>query len=159
MPVDDWGPIIKTNMQTVHTASQAAAEIPTAGVVYGYNQWPLKLLSFPSTLIGTQGGGQVYGEGSPAVAMHNVKIWVYFSLGLSLAEAQKMSWPFVERVRNMFAQDMNLGGTCKTFLPPPLPALFYEGPGVLEYAGTPHAGLMFHYDLKDVETGTFTVQA
>jgi len=59
-------------------------------------------------------------------------------------------------VRNQFAQDMTLDGTCVRILPVTPPALFYDGPGLLEYAGKQYAGLIFNYSLKDRET--FTVQ-
>jgi hypothetical protein len=160
MPVDNWAPKIKTNMQAVHTAAQAAAEIPEEGEVYGYNEWPAELFTFPSTLIGTLGGTQDYGEGQPAIAHHNVRIWSYFNAGLSLSEAQAMAWPFVERVRNQFAQDMSLDNTANGLMvPPPFPALFYEGPGILTYNNKPYAGIIFSYTLKENESGTFPVQA
>lgn len=150
MPIDDWGPVVKSNMETVHTAALAAEEIPTQGAVYGYNEWPADLLAFPATLIGTLGGSQDYSQSGPGLAFHNVKIWTLASAGLSLAETQKMVWPFVERVRNIFAQDMSLNATVASFLPPPTPAIFYEV-GVINFAGTDYAGVIFNYILKDRE--------
>ena len=159
MPVDDWGPVIKTHMQTIHTAALAATEIPQIGEVYGYNEWPGALSMLPASLVGTAGGGQDYGVGSPAIAELIIQIRFYFSLGVSLAEAQNMAFPFIERVRNEFAADMQLGGNADMFHPPPLPALFYDGPGTLEYSGKNYAGIIFNYLLKDNESGTFTVAA
>ncbi len=159
MPVNDWMPEIKTNMETVHAAALAADEIATEGGVFGYNEWPGATLTLPSTLIGTIGGSQTYGVGSPAIAHHNVKIWVYVSMGISLASAQEMAFPFIERVRNQFAGQITLNAKVKHFLPPDPPALFYEGPGVIEYAGRQYAGIIFNYDLKENETGNFTPAA
>ena len=110
MPVNDWGPEIKTNMQAVHTAALAANEIPVLGEVYGYNEWPASLIALPASLVGTIGGSQDYSVAGPAIAHHNVRIWFFVSLGLSLREAQAMAWPLVERIRNQFAQDLTLGG-------------------------------------------------
>jgi hypothetical protein len=157
MPVDDWAPEIKTHMEAVHAAAVIAKEIPGAGEVFSYNEWPGALLSFPSTLIGTLGGSQDYSVGGPLIAFHNVTLWVYFTQGLSLSEAQAMAWPFVERVRNRFAANMQLNSKVDSFHPPEHPALFYDGPGILEYAGRQFAGLIFNFLLK--ETETFTVSA
>lgn len=159
MPVDDWAPVIKTHLQAIHTAALAAEEIPVEGEIYGYDEWPPVLEMLPASLVGTAGGSQDYGLGNPAIAFHNVRIWFYFSLGTSLAEAQKMAWPFVERVRNEFANDMQLGDTADIFHPPPAPGIFYDGPGLLEYAGKQYAGIIFDYLLKDNESGTFPVSA
>lgn len=156
MPVDDWAPEIKTNMQAVRDAAVVAKEIPTKGVVYGYNEWPSVFLGFPAILIGTLGGSQDYSVAGPRIAHHNVRIWIFMSEGLALAETQKMAWPFVERVRDQFAQDLTLGGKANHFLPPPIPAIFYEA-GVITYGGKEYGGIIFNYDLK--ETESFTVQA
>lgn len=157
MPVDDWAPEIKTHMEAVHVAAQAAEEIPNTGAVYSYDEWPGALLVFPATLIGTLGGTQDYSLGGPCIAFHNVTLWVYFTQGISLSEAQAMAWPFVERVRNKFAGDMKLNSKVNIFHPPEHPAPYYDGPGILEYAGKQFAGLIFNYLLK--ETETFTVSA
>ena len=156
MPVDDWAPEIKTNMQAVRDAAVVAEEIPTKGAVYSYNEWPSALLAFPSILIGTLGGSQDYSIAAPRIAHHNVRIWIFMSEGLVLAETQKMAWPFVERVRDQFAQDLTLGGKVNHFLPPPIPAIFYEV-GVITYGGQEYGGIIFNYDLK--ETETFEVKA
>ena len=150
MPVDDWGPVIKTHMDTVHAAAVVAKEIPTKGAVYGYNEWPATLMAFPATLIGTLGGSQEYSQAGPGLAFHNVRIWTFASEGLSLAETQKMVWPFVERVRNIFAQDLKLGATVAHFYPPSHPAIFYEV-GVISFAGKDFGGIIFNYELKDRE--------
>lgn len=157
MPVDDWMPEIKTNMEAVHTSALASNFIPILGHVYGHNEWPGATFQLPSTLIGTIGGDQAYGVGSPAIAHHNIKIWTYVSMGIALAEAQKMSFPFIELVRNQFAQDLTLNAKVDHFVPLPPPALFYEGPGVIEYADRQYVGIIFTYDLKENEV--FTVQA
>jgi len=159
MPFEDWFPKIKTNMETVHTSALAADSIATLGTVYSFNEWPAAALSLPATLIGTIGGNQAYGVAAPAIAHHIIKIRTFVSLGISLAEAQAMASPFVELVRNQFAQDITLDGTVDHFLPDPPPALLYEGPGVIEYADKEYAGIIFTYDLKENESGTFTVQA
>lgn len=156
MPVDDWAPEIKTNMEAVRDAAVTAKEIPTRGEVYSYNEWPAALLAFPSIIIGTLGGSQDYSIASPRIAHHNVRIWIFMSEGLSLAETQKMAWPFVERVRDQFAQDLTLGEKVNHFIPPTHPAIFYEV-GVISYGGQDYGGIIFNYDLK--ETETFTVQA
>ena len=156
MPVDDWGPVIKTNMEAVRDAAVTAKEIPTKGAVYSYNEWPPALLAFPSILIGTLGGSQDYGVAAPRIAHHNVRIWIFMSKGIALAETQKMAWPFVERVRDRFAQNLQLTGTVNHFIPPTHPAIFYEV-GVITYGGQDYGGIIFNYDLK--ETEDFTVQA
>ena len=156
MPVDDWAPEIKTDMQAVRDAAVTAKEIPTRGAVYSYNEWPSTLFAFPSILIGTLGGSQDYSVAGPRIAHHNVRIWIFMSKGLSLAETQKMAWPFVERVRDYFAQDLTLKSKVNHFLPPPHPAIFYEV-GVLPYGGEDYGAIIFNYDLK--ETESFTVQA
>ena len=124
MPVDDWAPEIKTDMQAVRDAALAAEEIPTAGEVYGYNEWPSTLLAFPSILIGTLGGSQDYSIAGPRIAHHNVRIWIFMSEGLSLAETQKMAWPFVKRVRDRFAQDLTLNAKVDHLSPPLFPQSF-----------------------------------
>ncbi len=158
MPVDDWGPKILTNCTAVLATAKSANVMKTTGKAYAYDKWPPALQPLPAIMIGTQGGSQDYGEGSPAVAIHNVRLMLYVSLGVSLAMAQQMAWPIVEIMRNQFAQDMTLDGTCKSFEPIPPPGLFYDGPGLLRYADKQFAGIIFNYRLKDVESGTFTVQ-
>lgn len=157
MPVDDWMPEIKTNVQAVHTAALAAKVIPAAGEIYGYNEWPATLFMLPATVIGTLGGTQDYSLAGPLIAIHNIILRTYFNQGISLSEAQAMAFPFIELMRNQFAQDIRLNNKCDFILPVSPPALFYDGPGVLQYAGKDHAGLVFNYVLK--ETETFTVQA
>ena len=156
MPVDDWAPEIKAHMQIVLAAAVAAKEIPTKGAVYSYNEWPSTLIAFPSILIGTLGGSQDFSIAGPRIAHHNVRIWIFMSKGLSLAETQKMAWPFVERVRDRFAQALTLNAKVNHFLPPPIPAIFYEV-GVTSYGGQDYGGIIFNYDLK--ETESFDVQA
>lgn len=156
MPVTDWGPKIKTNMETVLAAAFAAEEVPTAGEVYGYKDWPASLSAFPAVLIGSLGGTQDYGIASPKIAHHNIRIWVFVASGVSLKEAQAMAWPFVKRVRDQFAQDLTLDATVNHFIPPPHPAIFYEV-GIVNFAGQDHSAIIFNYDLK--ETESFTVQA
>ena len=156
MPVDNWAPIIKTNMEAVLAAALAAKEIPTLGEVYGYNEWPGNIQVYPATLIGTLGGTQDYSIAGPRIAHHNVRIWVFVGKAISLAETQAMAWPFVERVRDRFAINLQLTTTANHFIPPPPPALFYEV-GITEYAGVPQSGIIFNYDLK--ETENFAVSA
>lgn len=151
MPVDDWGPEIVTNMEAVMDAAVAAEELPTKGAVYSYNEWPSTLFAFPSVLIGTLGGSQDYSEGGPQIAQHNVRIWVFMSKGLVLAETQKMAWPLIERVRDQFAKNMSLNATVNIFLPPPSPAIFYEV-GITLYGSDEHGAVIFNYDLKETET-------
>ena len=155
MPVDDWGPVIKSNMEIVLAAAKAANEVPTSGEVYNYNEWPDAINALPSILIGTLGGTQDYSIAGPKIAHHNVKIWVFVGQGLSLKETQAMAWPFVERVRDQFAKNLQLNGTVNHFIPPPHPALFYEAGNTL-YGDAEQSGIIFNYDLK--ETEDFTVQ-
>ena len=156
MPVNDWAPEIVTNMKAVMAAAVVAEELPTKGAVYSYNEWPATLFAFPSVLIGTLGGSQDYSIAGPMIANHNVRIWIFMSKGLVLAETQKMAWPLVERVRDRFAQDLTLNAKVNHFIPPPPPAIFYEV-GVTLYGSDEHGAVIFNYDLK--ETETFLVQA
>lgn len=156
MPVTTWGPVIETNMEAVLAAAKAAEEISTTGEVYGYKEWPATLNAFPAVLIGSGSGTQDYSIAGPLIAHHNVRIWVFVASGVSLKEAQAMAWPFVKRVRDQFAQNLQLDGTVNHFLPPTHPAIFYEV-GVVNFAGQDHSAIIFNYDLK--ETETFTVQA
>lgn len=156
MPVNDWAPIIKTNMEVVLAAAKAAAEIPTTGAVYGYNEWPGNIQVYPAVLIGTLGGTQDYSIAGPRIAHHNVRIWVFVGKAISLKETQAMAWPFVKRVRDRFAINLQLSESVNHFIPPPHPALFYEV-GITEYAGVEQSGIIFNYDLK--ETEDFAVSA
>ena len=156
MPVTDWGPVIETNMEAVLAAAFTAEEVPTAGEVYGYKEWPSTINVFPAVMIGSLSGTQDYGVAAPRIAHHNIRIWVFIASGLSLVETQAMAWPFVKRVRDRFAQNLQLSGTVNHFLPPTHPAVFYEV-GIVNFAGQDHAAVVFNYDLK--ETENFTVQA
>ncbi len=150
MPVDNWGPVIETNMEAVLTAAKAAGEIPTTGEVYGYKEWPADLIAFPSVLIGSLGGSQDYSISGPKIAHHDIRIWTFIASGLSLKETQAMAWPFVERVRDRFAINLQLSATVNHFIPPPPPAKFYEV-GIVNFAGNDHAAVIFNYDLKETE--------
>ena len=158
MPIDDWMPTVKTMMLEVHAAAKAADYIQTKGKVCGYNEWPGKVAYLPTSLISVKDGDQTYGSSSPALAHHNLKIWVFFQ-GVTLAQSQKMAVPFIELVRNKFATNITLGGNVDHCLPPNPPEIFYSGPGMLRYGNEEYPGLIFNYDIKEDETGTFTVSA
>ena len=158
MPIDDWMGTVKTMMQEVHTAAKTAKVVASKGAVCGYNEWPGALTVMPTSLISVKDGDQTYGMSSPAIAHHNLKIWVFFK-GLTLDQSQKMAVPFIELVRNKFATNITLGRNVDHCLPPSPPEIFYSGPGMLRYGDKEYPGLIFNFDVKENETGTFTVSA
>jgi hypothetical protein len=158
MALQTFLPAVKTHMQAVLDAAVTANVIPADGAVYGYNEWPAGLLIAPSVLIGTVGGDVEYSVGGPNIDHHNVRIWIYFPK-FTLAIAMGMAVPMIDLVKKQFAGDIQLGGLVDHFLPPEAPAPFYEGPGMLEYAGQEQVGMLFNFDAKENTTGDFTVAA
>lgn len=155
MAFDDFSPTIKTNMAAAFTAATSAGIFDDDPPVYDFDSWPGSLMGV-CALIGTASGTQEYGLSQPAIAHHNVKIWVYFPQSYALAQAMGPAVKMIELVRNQFANDIKLGGNAEHIMPADP---FYEGPGFLEYAGKPHVGIIFNYDVKENETGSFSVGA
>jgi di/tricarboxylate transporter len=74
-------------------------------------------------------------------------------------EAYAVAVPFIEKVRNALAADIQLGANCEHCMPVTAPAPFYEGPGGITYGDKEHLGIIFHVIVKENESGDFPVAA
>jgi len=155
MAFEDFSPTVKTNMEKAFSAAVTANIFDAAPPVYDFDSWPGSIMG-TCALIGTKDGTQDYGMAEPAIAHHGLKIWLYFPSSYTLAQAMGPAVKMIKLVRNQFAGDIQLGGNAEHILPD---APFYEGPGFLEYAGKGHVGIIFNYDVKENETGNFTIGA
>jgi len=148
MPIDDWMPTLSANMESVAGIEQS----------HKYDELPGSISVFPSMIILPVGGDQEYSLGGPNVAYHVVNMTLYVANQV-LPEAYAVAIPFIEKVRNKLASDMQLGGTCVHCLPVTAPAPFYEGPGAIEYGSKEHLGIIFRVIVKENESGDYLVAA
>lgn len=148
MPIDDWMPVLKEKIASVDGIEQ----------VHIYNELPATLSAFPCAIINVYEGDMEYSAGGPLLAYHYVLINVYTS-GQIIPEAEGQAVPFIEKVRNKLAGNMQLNNTVEHCLPVGLGERFYEGPGQLPYGGKVHIGIMFRVVVKENEAGTYTVSA
>ena len=148
MPIDDWMPTLSTNMEAVAGIEQS----------HKYDELPATLHVFPSIIILPVGGDQEYSLGGPNVAYHVVNMTLYV-VNTVAPEAYAVAVPFIEKVRNALAADIQLGGNCTHCLPVTAPAPFYEGPGAIPYGDKEHLGIIFHIIVKENESGDYPVAA
>ena len=148
MPIDDWMPTLVANMEAVAGVEQA----------HGWDTLPGTLHVFPSMIILPIGGDQEYSLGGPNVAYHVVNMTLYVASQV-LPESYSVAVPFIEKVRNALAADIQLGANCTHCLPVTAPAPFYEGPGSIEYGDKQHVGIIFHIIIKENESGDYPVAA
>ena len=148
MPIDDWMPTLSTNMEAVVGIEQS----------HKYDEVPGTISVFPSMIILPMGGDQEYSKGGPNVAYHVVQMTLYVANQV-LPEAYAVAVPFIKKVRNALAADMQLGGNCEHCLPVTAPAPFYEGPGSIEYGDKQHLGIIFRVIVKENESGDYPVTA
>lgn len=148
MPIDDWMPTLRNNMEAVAGIEQA----------HKYDELPGTLHVFPCMIILPSGGDQEYSIGGPNIAHHVVQMTLYTSMQV-LPEAYAIAVPFIELVRNALAADIQLGGNCEHCLPVTAPAPFYEGPGAIPYGDKEHLGIIFRVDVKENESGDYPVAA
>ena len=148
MPINDWMPTLVANMESVAGIEQA----------HQYDDLPATIDVCPSMIILPIGGDQEYSVGGPNVAYHVVNMTLYVAVQV-LPEAYAVAVPFIERVRNALAGDIQLGGNCAHCLPVTAPAPFYEGPGSITYGNKEHLGIIFHIIIKENESGDYPVAA
>ena len=148
MPIDDWMPVLESNMAAVDGIKQA----------HIYSNLPATLSVFPSAIILPIAGDAEYSEGGPIKSYHNVQITVFVASQI-LPQANSIAVPFIEKVRNKLARDMTLNNTVEHCLPVGLGENFYEGPGAVTYGDKVHMGIIFRVVVKEDEAGTFTVSA
>ena len=148
MPIDDWMPTLVANMEAVAGIEQA----------HQYDNLPGTIWPTPSMIILPIGGDQEYSLGGPNVAYHVVNMTLYVANQVS-PEAYAVAVPFIEKVRNALAADIQLGGNCAHCLPVTAPSPFYEGPGSITYGNKEHLGIIFHIIVKENESGTYVVAA
>ena len=155
-----WTVKLKTELSTALASAVTAGIFASGtGAVYNYDAWPASLAALPSILIGFgPGGTQTYGLSSPAILHHYCRIWIYMPT-FTLAQAQAAAMPFMKIVRDQLAGSILLDNTVAHIAPPQEPALYYEGPGEVDYAGQKYIALILSYDVKEDETGLFTVSA
>lgn len=152
MPIDDWAPTLKTNMEAI------AGITGGLGQVHLYDELPGTIQVFPTMLIIPMGGDQEYSLGGPAIAHHVVQLTLFVASQV-LPEAYAVAVPFIELVRNALAADMQLGANCEHCLPVTAPSPFYEGPGAITYGDKEHLGIIFRITVKENESGTYAVAA
>lgn len=154
-----WTLKLQTQLRAVLAAMVAAGDFTEGtGEVYNYNEWPASLTATPAFLIGSGSGDTTFGMSSPSITHHNARVWVYLPT-FTLAQAQAVAYPLIKAVRDAIAGKITLDGTVEHVLPPDPPLAFYEGPGELTYAGQQYIGIIFNLDVKENDSGTFTIAA
>jgi len=145
MGIEIWMPAVKAKW----------AEIEGIVQVHTYDDLPASIQVVPCAILLLSGGSYDYSAGGPSLAFHELRAIVFVSLQI-LPEAMAVAVPFIERVRNKMAANWRLGGIVEHIVPAP-GGRFYEGPGRVTYGDKEHLGIVFHFEVKQNETGTYTV--
>ena len=144
MPIEDWMPTLKANMEGV------------TGIVrvYDYSDLPGDIIVFPSLIILPTSGEQQVGVN---IAYHHLQLTLYVAPGI-LPQAFGKAVPFIKLIRDKLLANITLGGLVDQCLPAPYPGRWYSGPGALKYGDTDKLGIIFYVDVKE-NPEALTVQA
>lgn len=142
MAIEDWAGELTDVLEGVEGVEQ----------VHQYDDLPSQIVASPSMIWMPTGGTQVYGMSAPAVALHQVQITLYIAAPL-LPEGVGLAVPFIAKVRDALAANIQLSDSVNYVLPPPEDA-FYQGPAALTYGEKIHTGINFFVVVKEVETVT-----
>jgi hypothetical protein len=149
--LDDWLPTLRSKLQTIEGLAQ----------VHDHTDSPAVLLAFPTLIIRVLEGDEDWRAGGPNIGHYRLRLTLYAAAQV-LPAAQAVAVPFIARVRNKLAANMQLDGLVSHVLPAP-GALFFEGPGAIDYgytaAGAPaqHLGINFNVEVK-TKHQPYTVQ-
>lgn len=147
MAIEDWMPTLKAKI----------AEISGIVQVHDYTDLPGSLQAFPTAIILTESGEILYSGPGPKIEYHDIQITIY-TAGQILPEGLSQAVPFITRVRDKLAGNVQLNGKVNYIDTRP-EEKWYEGPGQVDYAGKNHTGIIFRYRVKEDVTGDFTVSA
>jgi len=140
--IGDWAAELTTVLEDVAGVEQ----------VHQYDDLPSQIVASPTLIWMPIGGRQSYGLSAPAVAIHRVQITLYIKAAL-LPEGVGLAVPFIAKVRDALAANIQLSGTVSYILPSPEDD-FYQGPAYLAYGEKVHTGINFFVNVKEVENLT-----
>ena len=107
MSVEDWGKHLTAALSSIDGIVEVRA----------YDELPGQIVASPTLIWFPLSGTQSYGMGSPAVAFHRVQLSLFVSVGL-LPEGVGIAVPFIGKVRNTLAGQVQLGGAVTQIIPP-----------------------------------------
>lgn len=153
MAISDWMPVMKAKLAEISGLD---------GGVRDYTDLPGALGEGPIGILLPRSARHVYNAGGPAVWLHQLQFTIY-QVQQPLDEAYSQLVPFIKRVRDKMAANVQLGGlswsggSVAHWLPLP-EADFYDGPGYVAWGRTEgtaneYLGIIFRMELKEVETG------
>lgn len=147
MAIENWMPTLRAKVEEISGLEQ----------VHDYTTLPGSLQAFPTAIIIPSGGRVEYSQGGPNIEYTDVLVTIY-TAGQILPEAMSQAVPFITKVRDKLAGNIQLSGTVNLILPT-TEGNWYDGPGQVEYAGKNHVGIIFRYTVKENVNGDFTVSA
>jgi hypothetical protein len=139
MAIENWKDALTKVLKTIDGIADVRA----------YDDLPGQIVASPTLLWFPESGTQNYGMGSPAVAYHRVRLSLLVSVTL-LPEGVGTAVPLIAAVRNVLAQNLQLGGAVTQIIPP-TEGNFYEGPAAMEYGDRMFTGINLYYVVKEVE--------
>lgn len=148
MAIKDWMPILRERIGELDGLD---------GGVRDYTDIPSKFMEFPVALILPRSGEIEYSVGL-SVEFTNVMI-IIVTAATVLPESFSLAVPFIARIRDKIAGNLQLDNTVENIMPIARPAVWYEGPGVIEFGGMNLTGITFFYTVKEDVSGDFTVKA
>lgn len=120
-------------------------------------QLPGKVM--PGTVVITVVNGDLnYSAGGPNIWLHSVRIVYYASPGI-LPEAYQACYRVIKPIVEALAANVTLDGTVQHIERDARAARLYEGPGTINYGDTPHTGVAFNYEVKELADTSLDVSA
>lgn len=153
MPIENWMPTLIDKLGQIPGLAQGSQPHR----IRGYSDLPGAIDEMLTGIVLPLRATHQYSAGGPGVWVHELQFTLY-TPGLVLPEAYATLVPFIRLVRDKMAANVTLGGLewgdgrVSHWLPL-ADAPFYEGPGAVGYGGAEHQGIIFHMELKEVETG------
>lgn len=117
------------------------------GIVYGHDEWPPTLEVFPTVVMASTTGDVMYSESQTPVFHDVLNVWI-FAPGLILGSARGRLMKTERYVVRTFAANMSLSDTVVHCYPPPPPAPYRAGPGMIDYGGKALPGIIYTFDVK-----------
>jgi hypothetical protein len=137
--IEDW----KDDLTKVLRGIQGIEE------VRAYDELPGAIVVSPTLIWLPMRGTQSYGKSAPGIAFHRVQLSLFVTAQL-LPEGAGRVVPFIGRVRNRLALNLQLGGSVTQMIPVP-DGDWYEGPATLSYGQRVFTGVNFYIEVKEVE--------
>lgn len=152
MSIDDWMPTLIGKLGQIPGLAQGSQPHR----VRGYLDLPGAIDEAPTGIVMPVRATHHYSAGGPAIWVHELQFNIY-TPGLVLPEAYKLLVPFIGLVRDKMAANVTLGGLSWSggrvaHWLPLTDAAFYEGPAAIGYNGGEYQGIIFHMEVKEVET-------